>query len=56
MQPSSHVCARAPDRFDHLIGRVEELHVILAPYQPLHVSNSPTLKAKSLLSRLKLMT
>ena len=55
-QPSSLAHTRAPDRLDRLIERVEELHVILAPYQPLHVSNSPTLKAKSLLSRLKLMT
>ena len=31
-QPSSHACARAPDRLDHLIGRVEELHVMLASH------------------------
>ena len=28
-QPSSQPHARAPDRINHLIGRVEELHVIL---------------------------
>ena len=31
-QPSSQVQARAPDRLDHLIGRVEELHIMLASH------------------------
>ena len=31
-QPSSQVQARAPDRLDHLIGRVEELRIMLASH------------------------
>ena len=35
-QPSSQARARAPDHLDHLIGRVEKLHVVLAS----HISHS----------------
>ena len=37
-QPSSQAQARAPDRLDHLIGRVEELYMILAS----HINYSTT--------------
>ena len=31
-QHSSQACTRAPNRLDHLIGRVEEMHVMLASH------------------------
>ena len=54
--PSSHARARAPDRLDHLIGKVEELHVMLASHISAPHLNSHTLKARSLPSHLRLMT
>ena len=55
-QHSSQARARVPNRLDHLIGRIKEMHVMLASQSATPHLNSHTLKARSLSSRLKLMT